>query len=237
MSNNDDLSKKLGDFSKKTGALTQEKIMQTLDWSYETTLNGLPGQKNVNELVNDYLSKYDKETAIKKLVNYQTTKATVSGFVTGFGGFMTMPVTLPANITTVILFQMRMIAAIATIRSYDLNSDQTQTFVYATLAGTSVADIMKKSGIVFGNKLTVSVIKKIPGTALTKINQAVGFRFVTKFGSKGIINLGKMVPFVGAGFGGAFDMISTKTIARVAQNTFTEVGINLGDGTIIEKNC
>lgn len=236
MSNNDNLGKKLRAFSKKTGDLTQEKIMQTLDWSYEATLNGLPGQKNVNELVNDYLSKYDKETAIKKLVNNQTTKATVSGFVTGFGGFMTMPVTLPANITTVILFQMRMIAAIAIIRGYDLNSDQTQTFVYATLAGTSVADIMKQSGIVVGNKLTVNVIKKIPGTTLTKINQAVGFRFVTKFGSKGVINLGKMVPLVGAGFGGAFDMLSTKTIARVAQNTFKEAGTDLGDGVIIGPN-
>lgn len=235
MVKDESFGKKAMSVSKKTGELTQEKMLQVLDWSYEKTLNGLPGQKSVDDLVDDYLSKYDKETAINKLVNYQTTKAAVSGFVTGFGGFITMPVTLPANVTTVILFQMRMIAAIAKIRGYDLKSDQVQTFVYATLAGTSVADIVKKTGIIVGNKMVMGVIKKIPGKVLTQINQRVGFRFVTKFGSKGAINLGKMVPGFGAVVGGTFDTVATRTIARLAKKTFTESGINLGDGTIIDK--
>ncbi len=94
---------------------------------------------------------------------------------------------------------------------------------------------MKKTGIVFGNKLAIGLIKKIPGKALTKINQAVGFRLATKFGSKGLINLGKMVPVVGAGVGGVFDTATTRTIAGLANKTFTEAGINLGDGTILKK--
>ena len=235
MASDEGLGKKVLGIGKKTGEIPQEKMLKALDWSYEATLNGLPGQKTVDDLVEDYLSKYDKETAIKKLVNFQTTKAAVSGFVTGFGGVITMPAALPLNVTTVILFQMRMIAAIAKIRGYDLRSDQVQTFVYATLAGTSVADIMKKTGIVFGNKLAIGLIKKIPGKALTKINQAVGFRLATKFGSKGLINLGKMVPVVGAGVGGVFDTATTRTIAGLANKTFTEAGINLGDGTILKK--
>ena len=36
-------------------------------------------------------------------------------------------------------------------------------------------------------------IQKIPGKALTKINQKIGFRFITKMGEKGIVNLGKMI--------------------------------------------
>ena len=137
------LGKKVLGIGKKTGEITQEKMLKALDWSYEATLNGLPGQKTVDDLVEDYLSKYDKETAIKKLVNFQTTKAAVSGFVTGFGGVITMPAALPLNVTTVILFQMRMIAAIAKIRGYDLRSDQVQTFVYATLAGTVLLRSLK----------------------------------------------------------------------------------------------
>lgn len=34
----------------------------------------------------------------------------------------------------------------------------------------------------------MSMVKKIPGTVITKINQKIGFRFLTKFGSKGLIN-------------------------------------------------
>lgn len=123
----------MGENIKKTSVqateVSQEKMLQTLDWAYDKTLTGLPGQKDIYKLVEDYLKRYDVETAIDKLISYQTTKAATSGFVTGFGGILTLPVTVPANVSTVILFQMRMIAAIALLRGYDLNSDQVQTFV------------------------------------------------------------------------------------------------------------
>lgn len=110
---------------------------------------------------------------------------------------------------------------------YDLNSDQTQTFVYACLAGVAVNGFLKKAGIGFGLKLATGVIKKIPGKVLTKINQKVGFRFITKFGTKGIVNLGKMVPGVGAVVGGGLDFVETKVIADRAYRWFM-----LGDYSI-----
>lgn len=94
---------------------------------------------------------------------------------------------------------------------------------------------MKQTGIVVGNKMLLGVVKKIPGKTLTKINQAVGFRMVTKFGTKGAINLGKAVPVSGAFVGGTFDTVTTRTIAKLATKTFTELGIDLGDGTILTK--
>ena len=132
------------------------------------------------------------------MITYQTSKAALLGFVTGFGGVLTMPITIPANITSVILVQMRMIATIAYMRGYDLHSDQVQTFVYASLTGTSVTDIAKKAGIVIANKLATGVIKKNPWRNIKKINRAVGFRLVTKFGSTVAVNLAKMVPIAGA---------------------------------------
>lgn len=236
-----DLNNKLLQKSiKKSNAKAKTKdertnMMKFLDSSYKKVVNGVPGQKSIEELANDYLSKYDKETAITKLINYQTTKAAVSGFVTGFGGVITLPITIPANVASVLVFQMRMIAVIAKIRGYDLKSDQVQTFVYATLTGSSFADIVKKSGILVGNKLLFGVIKKIPGKVLTKINQKVGFRLITKFGTKGIINLGKSVPVAGALVGGTFDTITTRSIGKLAKKTFSDEGIDLGEGYILPK--
>lgn len=138
-----------------------------------------------------------------------------------------MPFTLPANVGNVMYAQMRMIACTAYMAGYDLNSDQTQTFVYACLAGVAVNGFLKKAGIGFGLKLATGVIKKIPGKVLTKINQKVGFRFITKFGTKGIVNLGKMVPGVGAVVGGGLDFVETKVIADRAYRWFM-----LGDYSI-----
>lgn len=64
------------------------------------------------------------------------------------------------------------------------------------------------------------MIRKIPGTVLTKINQRAGFRFLTKFGTKGMINLGKAVPVVGGVIGGGFDFAETKAIANRAYKMF-----------------
>ena len=64
------------------------------------------------------------------------------------------------------------------------------------------------------------MVKKIPGTVLTKINQKVGFRFLTKFGEKGIINIAKLVPVVGGVIGGGFDLVETKVIANRAYKMF-----------------
>ena len=198
--------------------------MALLDTCYEKCLNGVPYvSPSVEELANDYLDKYPtKQQACKAMINNQIIKCTTSGFITGFGGVITMPVTLPANIGSVLYVQMRMIACTAYMAGFELNSDQTQTFVYACLAGVSVNKLVKQAGIKFGVKFANGLIKKIPGKVLTKINQKVGFRFITKFGSKGIINLGKLVPGVGAVIGGGLDLAETKAISARAYKWFFE---------------
>ncbi|MFT8324364.1 EcsC family protein [Oenococcus sicerae] len=216
-----------------TKTMTQEQILKMLDWSYDKTIEGLPGQKNIYEFVNDYLKTSDKETAIKKMIRFQTTKAATSGFATGFGGFATMMATIPADIAMVTVFQMRMVAAIAIIRGYELKSDQVRTFVYAALAGSNMSDIVKKTGINISDKIATGVVQRIPGSALTKINKSIGFRFLTKFGSEGSINLGKMIPMAGALFGSGLDIFTTRAVASFACRTFSEQGISLGDGMVL----
>ena len=116
----------------------------------------------------------------------------------------------------------RMIAAIAKMGGYDVNSDQVQTLVYVCLTGTTIADIVKETGIQIGEKSLTAAIKKIPGAVLTKINQKIGFRFLTKFGEKGVINLGKLVPIAGGLIGGGVDIASTIVISRNAIRMFIE---------------
>ncbi len=201
---------------------TKEDIKNLLDACYEKCLNGIPKvSPSVEEMANDYLRKHKSvENACKAMLRNQIAKCTTSGAIAGLGGAITMPVAIPANVGSVIYVQMRMIACVAYMANYELNCDQTQTFVYACLAGVTVNNLIKKAGINFGTKVANNLIKKIPGSVLTKINQKVGFRFITKFGEKGIINLGKMVPGVGAVVGGTFDLVETRIIANRAYKWF-----------------
>ena len=209
--------------------ITQAEIMQLLDKLYDQSVHGIAKvSPPIEVLANNYLEKSkDTSTAAKKFINYQIAKCTTSGFLTGLGGLITLPVAIPANVGSVMYVQMRMIACLAHMGGYDTNSDQVQTLVYACLAGISIDQILKQAGIKFGNKFAMAMVKKIPGEVLIKINQKVGFRFLTKFGAKGVINIGKAVPVVGGIIGGGFDFVETKAIANRAYKMFINGNFNV----------
>ena len=201
--------------------ITEDKMLQVLDTCYEKAILGLPGFETAQELGDKYLEKYqDVEKAIDKFIAFQEAKCMTSGFITGLGGVLTLPVAIPANVASVLYVQIRMIAAIAHMRGYDVLDDQVKTFIYVALTGNSAGEILKQSGIQIGVKMGTSLVKKIPGKVLTKINQKVGFRLLTKMGKTGAINLIKLVPITGGIVGGGFDLISTATIAKTAKKIF-----------------
>ena len=198
--------------------------MQALDWIYDKAINGVVGFDSARELAENYMrtdcSPIDQANS---LIRWQNTKAGTSGFLAGLGGLITIPIALPANMTSVMYIQIRMIAAIAHIGGYDLKNDRVKCLVYACLTGNAAKDILKGVGIVVGMKMTNSAVRSISGKAIVAINQKVGFRLLTKFGEKGVVNLGKAVPLVGGIIGGAIDTVTTNTIGNIARNTFITV--------------
>lgn len=201
--------------------LSESKIMKVLDWSYDKAINGVKGLDSSIDLAESYTKNegnlYDQ---VNSLIRWQNTKAGTSGFITGLGGLLTLPVSIPANIASVIFVQIRMIAAIAHMAGYDVKDDQVKAMVYACLTGNAAKEILKEVGIEIGSKLAFSAIKGISGKTITAINQKVGFRLLTKFGEKGTINLGKAVPIIGGVIGATFDSIATNTIGNVARDAF-----------------
>ena len=201
--------------------LTESKMMQVLEWGYEKAIQGLPGMESAEELAKRYLEKYDTfDEAIDTFINWQCAKCATSGFITGLGGLLTLPVAIPANISSVIFVQIRMIATIAKMRGYNLKDDQVKTLVFVALTGQAATDILKQAGITIGSKVGINLIKKMPMKVIYQINKKVGFRLVTKFGQKGIINLGKLVPIVGGVIGGTVDTVGTLTVGKTAKKLF-----------------
>jgi len=203
--------------------ITQEQISNALDWAYEKSVNGVAGLDSAVELADSYRTNSNESPyeQANSLIRWQNTKAATSGFVTGLGGLIVLPVTIPANIASVLYVQVRMIAAIAHLGGYDLKDDRVKTLVYSCLVASSVKDVLKDVGIGVGNKLALNLVKSISGKTLQEINRRVGFKLFTKFGEKGVINLGKAVPILGGVIGGSFDGYTTNVIGNVARDTFT----------------
>ena len=201
--------------------VSESKIMQAMDWAYEKAVNGVLSLDSASEIAEYYMKKGGSLTdQANSLIKWQNTKAGTSGFIAGLGGLITLPVTVPANISSVLYVQIRMIAAIAYMGGNDLKDDRVKTLVYVCLTGNAAKEILKDLGITLGTKLATSTIKNISGKTLIEINKKVGFRLLTKFGEKGVINLAKAVPIVGGIIGATFDSFSTNTIGNVARDKF-----------------
>ena len=196
-------------------------IMQALDWAYEKALSGLPGMDSATELAHNYLKQegsiYDK---VNSLIRWQNAKAGTSGFVTGLGGLITLPVAVPANLASVLFIQMRMIAAIAYMGGHDIRSDKVKTLVFICLVGNFSKDLIQETAILAGTRLTARSIQNISEKSLLAINKRVGFRLMSTYSSKGAVNLGKLVPLVGGIIGGTIDSLATNLIGNVALKTF-----------------
>ncbi len=218
------------------------KLSQAIDSAYDLSSRGLPGFPRAEELARYYQRKNregnnhegenregknregenrEREKAIDDLIKWQVMGAGASGLITGLPGITTAALTIPANLFSVIAIQLRMIEAIAILRGYDAKSNR--GLIIACLAGSAVADVLKKAGVKIGSKLTAQAIGKISGAMLIKINQSLGFRLLTKAGTAGTVNLTKLIPIVGGVVSGGFDAGTTHLIARAAKKVFVHI--------------
>lgn len=204
--------------------LSSGAILQVLDWAYGKAIDGVPGLESAAELGDEYLRLGpDTEAGVNSLIRWQNTKAATSGFITGLGGMLAMPVMIPANIASVLFLQIRMIAAIAHMGEHGLRDDRVKSLIFACVAGNAAKDILKDVGIELGQQLTIQALKRISSQTINSINQKVGFRLLSKFGEKGAINMGKAVPLLGGLIGATFEAVATNTVGNIARDTFIVV--------------
>lgn len=145
--------------------IDEESAGKLLDTIYRSALNGVPKvSRSVDEMVADYTGKAKSpDDAARALAKWQVMKCGTSGFVTGLGGLITLPVAIPANISSVMYVQMRMIACIAKMGGYDVTSDQVQTMIYMCLTGTTASDLVKMGSSRLGRNRLRLQSRRFPG--------------------------------------------------------------------------
>lgn len=172
----------------------------------------------------------DAESAIDRVVRNHLAAAGAGGFVTGLGGFVTLPVALPANVLEFYLVATRMVASIACLRGYDIRQQQIRTAVLLTLVGADADDLLTKAGVAGGgHRLTNLAAQRLPGPALMVVNKAIGFRLVSQVGRSTLARLGKAVPVVGGAVGAGLDVYMLKRIADHARQEFPRKALAAAD--------
>lgn len=198
------------------------KIFDILNACYDKAIVGIPKMEEpAKDVAAKYMLKYGNiDKAISKYVSAQIKKCGTSGFVTGLGGWLTLPVAVPANLASVIYMQLRTITTIAAMYGHDPKEQQVRTLAYACLTGSAMADILESVGIELGENSIFTMVDKLPIAVLSKINKKVCLRFATKAGEKGVANFAKFIPLLGGVIGGTVDVVATQVIAGNAKRIF-----------------
>ena len=166
----------------------------------------------------------DPQEAVERVVRLHVVGGAVGGFVTGLGGFVTMPVALPVNVAEFYVQATRMVGAIATLRGYDVRDAQVRTAVLLTLVGAKADDVLARAGLATGGgAISRLALGKLPPAALMVVNKAVGFRLMRGVFERVFSRFGRGVPFVGGVIGAVVDGWMMRRIAEQALVEFPPV--------------
>jgi hypothetical protein len=186
-------------------------------------VDGLGPVKGARQIAEEHFAQHgDAEKAIERVIATHTRLVAATGFATGFGGPLTMPVTIPTDVAVFYVLSARCVASVAHLRGYDIDSDEVRSVVLLSLLGAGGVTLAAEFGATLGTKAALSVLRKLPGRTLMEINKKVGFRLFTKFGTKGVINLGRWVPLVGAGVGAGVNAAAMRATGRCAKQNFPQ---------------
>jgi hypothetical protein len=213
---------------------TVARLVQVL---LDAGIDGIGPLKSAQEMAEiARRSSRSPDAAVAKVARNHVAKGGVGGFVTGVGGFLTMPIALPANVVEFYIAATRMVAAIADLRGYDIDDPKVRTAVLLTLVGSDADEVLKKAGLTGGssNKVLGLAAGQLPPAGLLMLNKAIGFRILRGVGEKAFSRLGRGVPLAGGMLGGGVDMWMMKRIADHAMNEFPSKDVPSGvsrDGT------
>ena len=170
-------------------------------------IGGVATFKSARAVADEAMKKAgSKEAAMDDVVASHTKLAGANGFLTNLGGFVTLPVALPANVIGFYMLATRMSAAVARLRGYDIADPRIRSAVLLSLVGADSQDLLAKAGMVAPTgRLTALAAQRLPGPALMVVNKAVGFRILSTAGKKTFSRFGKSIPLVGGAVGAGLD--------------------------------
>ena len=161
------------------------------------------------------------DAAIDALMSTHLRLATAQGFVTNVGGLVTALVGLPVNLAGVAVVQIRMVAAIAHLRGYDIDDPRVRTAMTLCLLGEhGVKQLIERDELpttplaiatapVFDASLDALVSEKVFGEMANRIG-----------GRRAAVVLVRRVPLVGGGVSGVLDAWHTNSIGAYAKAQF-----------------
>lgn len=189
-------------------------IQAMMGWLYDKAVSGIAGIESAETLAERYLAdaKGDVMKAAHAMIRWESVKAGSTGFLSGVGGVVAMPITLPLNITSVLFLQTRLVAAIACLGKRNLADERIRALAGLCLCGNAAKALLQEVALQAMENWTRPFTRRIVEKTLVLMAARAGMRTGGQFI--------RLVPLAGGVVSGAVDVTTTRTIGRIACTTF-----------------
>ena len=183
---------------------------------YPKAVSGLPLLGTPEETAAPWREKRGTPRArAEQMARRHIALAGTTGFVTGLGGFLTMPITVPADLAGVALLQLHMAASCAALAGRDLHAKATRDEVVECLLKTDEGENTEEEEAAnrVGVKVAERGLRYFIGKAVSWSAKQAGERLIARRFARG-------VPLVGGAIGAVSDAYITRLVAGHALDTF-----------------
>lgn len=192
-----------------------DKLSLLLDKLYQLCLTGGYGFSSAYTLAEQHKANFSLHSEnLNKLIKDEADKATVTGFITGLGGVLSLPITFPTNALSVLLIQMRLVTTIAILQSHDVYDERIKILIFLSLCVMA-----SKSKL---QQFCLATLMKQPNEVIRKISLSVIKQLISIISTKHSLKLIKVIPIFGGVMGAIVDRIITYRIGQFAKNQFNQ---------------
>ncbi|MBW4563186.1 MAG: EcsC family protein [Mojavia pulchra JT2-VF2] len=156
------------------------------------------GRQWGQSFANNFYWAGNKDNIANLMILESTVWSVGNGILNGVLGFAG----IPTEIAITLYSQVKLASALFTIYGIDIRSPSSRPLVLAAAAGITVAELANELGTKVGSQAIQKALMSIPGKTFVEINKALGIKLISKAGEKTLVNVAKMMPFVGSAVGG-----------------------------------
>ncbi|MBN3897523.1 MAG: hypothetical protein HWQ41_20295 [Nostoc sp. NOS(2021)] len=149
----------------------------------------------------------DKEQMLNHAIYELTLWSMGNGIASGVVGVAG----IPFEIVSTLYAQVKLASTLFTIHEIDTYSESARLLILAAAAGVGVSELANQLGTQVGTQVGSQAIQKalmsIPGKTFAEINKALGIKLISKAGEKTLVNVAKIVPFIGPPINGTINAV------------------------------
>lgn len=153
----------------------------------------------------------DPRKTVERIARLYTTLCGSTGFACGLPGYVSMPVTVPANVAGVVLLQLHMSTAIAAVDGRDLRDAGTREVCIDCVLGNVGRTPRQDESDEFTSRFGAKLLQR-------------GVRFASEQAPRLFSRSARSLPLLGGIIGGVADARETQQVARAARRAFLAKG-------------